>query len=405
MKEMKKILGFVLCIAMMIPLCSGMILALVDHPSPWAKEQVDAAIAKNIVPRSLQSGFTQVIKRYEFCALAIALYETVTGHVTPARLKFSDTNDVNVEKAAALGIVFGVGNNRFDPYGDLTREQAATLLSRLSAVIGKPLPDRRATFADNGDVSSWALSAVGQVQAAGIMTGVGNNAFAPKGAYTREQSIVTFMRLYDIIKAVPTTGSRYVGNQSAPELLPMPPQEPAQEPLPTQLPVLPQEPAQSPAPPQRQVPNTSEFEFAVFNLVNIERANHGLDPLAWESRLAAAARNHSIDMAQRKYLSHICPDGQDVLDRIESEGMPPYWTVTVIREDGSWSRQTYFATENIAHGHMSPEEVVSAWMNSDCHRRAILSDVYTHIGVGFDNYYWTQTFGGFSSTTRLAPGG
>jgi len=38
------------------------------------------------------------------------------------------------------------------------------------------------------------------MQAQGIMGGVGDNTFAPKSSYTREQSIATLMRLWDIVK-------------------------------------------------------------------------------------------------------------------------------------------------------------------------------------------------------------
>ena len=41
-----------------------------------------------------------------------------------------------------------------------------------------------------------ATCAKGKVQAAGIMSGVGDNTFSPQEPYTREQSIVTLMRLY-----------------------------------------------------------------------------------------------------------------------------------------------------------------------------------------------------------------
>ena len=32
------------------------------------------------------------------------------------------------------------------------------------------------------------------------MSGVGNNTFDPQGTYTREQSIVTVLRLFDVVK-------------------------------------------------------------------------------------------------------------------------------------------------------------------------------------------------------------
>jgi hypothetical protein len=101
---------------------------------------------------------------------------------------------------AALGVVNGVGDNRFDPNASLTREQAATMLSRLADAMDKPLTASAATFADNTSVSSWAIDAVGQMQATGIMGGVGDNQFSPVTDYTREQSILTIMRLYEIVK-------------------------------------------------------------------------------------------------------------------------------------------------------------------------------------------------------------
>jgi hypothetical protein len=43
------------------------------------------------------------------------------------------------------------------------------------------------------------MTAVGQVQAAGIMIGVDGGLFMPRGDYTREQSIITLLRLYNIV--------------------------------------------------------------------------------------------------------------------------------------------------------------------------------------------------------------
>jgi len=164
------------------------------QPSSWAVEQVSAAISAGLVPQNLQSNYAQAITRAEFSALAVALYESINGEIT-GRVSFEDTTDINVEKAAAIGVVSGVGNNMFAPDTHLTREQAAVMLSRLTTVLGRPLASQPPTFADNSSISSWAIEGVGQIQAAGIMGGVGDNRFAPQDPYTREQSIVTIMRL------------------------------------------------------------------------------------------------------------------------------------------------------------------------------------------------------------------
>jgi len=170
-----------------------------DQPSSWAVEQVNAAIAAGLVPQSLQSQYTQAATRAEFTALAVALYETVTGREIAGRMHFNDTNDINVQKMGYLGIVAGVGDGNFAPNSTLTREQAAVMLARLADVIGHTLPSSAPTFADNAQISSWAVDGVGQMQASGIMGGVGNNQFSPSGSYTREQSIVTMMRLFNLL--------------------------------------------------------------------------------------------------------------------------------------------------------------------------------------------------------------
>ena len=55
------------------------------------------------------------------------------------------------------------------------------------------------------------------------------------------------------------------------------------------------------------------------------------------------------------------------------------------------------AGENIASGQRTAQAVVTAWMNSEGHRKNILSANFTEIGVGYaaksnGTPYWTQMF-------------
>jgi hypothetical protein len=170
-----------------------------DAPSSWAVSYVERANELGIVPANFSSNFTQNTTRAEFAALAVQIFETVTGSVIDGRSMFDDTDDVNVQKAAYIGVVGGVGGGRFDPGGTLTREQAAAMISRLADAIGNPLPAQAADFADGDAISVWARDYVGSMQATGIMGGVGGGRFDPQGAYTREQSIITAVRLFDIV--------------------------------------------------------------------------------------------------------------------------------------------------------------------------------------------------------------
>lgn len=162
------------------------------NPSAWAKDIVAKAIEQGLVPENLQGNYTKPITRAEFCALAATLYESRNGEITE-RSTFSDTKDVNVEKLASLGVVAGVGNGKFVPDRQITREQAATMLAALAGVLGKPIEESEPKFADNSDISSWAIPYVGKMQTSGIMNGTGNDRFSPQGSYTREQSIATML--------------------------------------------------------------------------------------------------------------------------------------------------------------------------------------------------------------------
>ena len=200
-----KILALLLCLI----LAAGIITAAA--PSDWARELVNEAISQNLVPQNLQYNFDQPTTRVEFCALAVALYEYVMGEITDITpsVTFFDTHDMNVEKMVRLGVVSGVGNNLFDPYGNITREQAAVLLVRLAATMNVHIPRARegqtGDFADFDQIAYWAVDGVVGAALLGVMSGVDENRFDPQGLFTREQSIVTMMRLRDHAIANNTT--------------------------------------------------------------------------------------------------------------------------------------------------------------------------------------------------------
>ena len=191
------------CLITVIALCIGFSATSVlasDTPSDWAKDTVNEAIAEGLVPQSLQSDYTKATTRAEFCALAVTLYEKQMGEIT-GRGEFNDTTDVNVEKAAFIGVVNGTSPGKFTPNAPLTREQAATMLARLANSMDNYLPMLDIEpFADLESVSLWAFNAVRQMHSNKIMYGTGNNMFSPKRDYTREQSIVTLLRLYDYLR-------------------------------------------------------------------------------------------------------------------------------------------------------------------------------------------------------------
>jgi len=198
---MKKRVIIITAIAMIV-LTIGIfpITVAADYPSSWATEQVRLAIKANLVPTCLQSNYSQPTTRAEFAALGVAFYEMITGRLITERATFNDTRDLNVQKIGGLGVVDGVGGGYFNPNGTLTREQAAVILVRLAYTIGQPFPLSAPTFSDNSRISTWAVDSVGQIQMSGIMSGTSNDVFSPSGSFTREQSIVTIFRMFELLQ-------------------------------------------------------------------------------------------------------------------------------------------------------------------------------------------------------------
>jgi len=167
-----------------------------DTASSWAQDGIAEAVALSIVPQAMQNNYRNNTTRAEFTAIAVLLYETITGTEITGRVTFNDTTDVNIEKAAYLGIIAGTGSNNFSPNMQFNRQQAAVIIVRLAAVLNQPLQAATSAFVDNAEIASWAREQAGQVQAAGIMEGVGGSRFNPTGTFTREQSILTMLRLF-----------------------------------------------------------------------------------------------------------------------------------------------------------------------------------------------------------------
>lgn len=363
---------------------------ITEKPDSWAVTEVSGAMAVGLVPDSIaNAGWQTPTSRLAAAEAIVLLIEKAAGK-TMTQLAaesgwnlnancFSDTNDQAVSFLKHAGVTTGVGDNRYDPNGTYTRAQIVTMIGRAAEVFFGVTAHGANPFTD---VPDWAAPYVGYAADNGITHGVGDSRFDSYGILQNQHTSVFIYRAFNALKTSP-----------APTPTPTPTPTPAPTPTPTPTPT----PAPTPTPTPTPTPNALEFEKTVFDLVNIERVNHGLRPFEWHDGLANVARKHSIDMAERDYFDHICPDGRDVWDRITSEGMSPFWTKTEINEDGSWSQWTFGARENIAFGYKTPGEVVSAWMSSPGHRSAILSENHTHMGVGFYNYYWTQVFSGLSN--------
>lgn len=123
--------------------------------------------------------------------------------------------------------------------------------------------------------------------------------------------------------------------------------------------------------------STNGYVNEVLSLVNKYRNQNGLASVTLDSSLCKAADIRAKEI--KSSFSHTRPNGSSCF--------------TVLSELGiSYGG----AGENIAYGQSTPEEVMTAWMNSDGHRANILGSSFTKLGVGVyssgGTLYWAQMF-------------
>ena len=114
----------------------------------------------------------------------------------------------------------------------------------------------------------------------------------------------------------------------------------------------------------------------IMDLINEHRATLDLSPITLDKRLATAhAVVHTEYMIDKEGLSH---------DNYAQ------------RSQALMANGAERVGENVALGFDDPRAVVSAWLNSQSHRRVIEGD-YSHCGFGIikdyrGTYYFTQLF-------------
>ena len=128
--------------------------------------------------------------------LATVLYRAAGSPTVSGADSFTDTaadiwySDA-VVWASAQGLVNGYGDGTFGTNNPVSREQIAAILWRYA---GSPDVQPGPAFADEDEISGYAMQAVDWAQGAGIINGRENNRFVPDGSATRAEVAAILMR-------------------------------------------------------------------------------------------------------------------------------------------------------------------------------------------------------------------
>ncbi|MEF2244795.1 S-layer homology domain-containing protein [Paenibacillus sp. IITD108] len=202
-----------------------------DVAGGWAEPYIQKLAAKHII-RGIDDhryGPQRSVSRADFATLLMRSLDLSKAEIEDSSSAFSDVpadtyySDY-IAKATAFGVIQGSGG-KFRPLDTVTREEAAVMIARLAAVMGKTKQNQSAdqkqdlnqiqnpdqnpdqnrdqnhdqkmdqnqnsisasSFTDFGLVSEWAVAAVNEVRSLGIMNGKDGNRFDPKGNVTRAE--------------------------------------------------------------------------------------------------------------------------------------------------------------------------------------------------------------------------
>ncbi|MED2040637.1 S-layer homology domain-containing protein [Bacillus wiedmannii] len=141
----------------------------------------------------------RAVTRAEFAQLISKSLSLPVGDAT-----FKDLNDAHptlrdgIKRAASAGIISGRGEGNYDPNTPITREEAAIIVNRALQYKKINGPLANLPFADKDQIIY--REAVQRLYGLGVVKGIGDNLYAPKGTTTRGETAAFISNMLQLIE-------------------------------------------------------------------------------------------------------------------------------------------------------------------------------------------------------------
>jgi hypothetical protein len=180
-----------------------------DTANHYAQEAIEQLYSLGIYDEDMEYfNPSLIMQRYEF---TISIGKAINLRVFEEPLKKDTTQlfkDVARTKkdyqylvsAYNKGVIKGVSSTNFNPEGDLTREQAATILIRALGLEGRVQDSQLLSkYSDSHKVSDFAKAAVIEATRIGLMQGNDKGQFNPQGKLSRAEAALVVARFLDYL--------------------------------------------------------------------------------------------------------------------------------------------------------------------------------------------------------------
>ena len=173
----------------------------IDNTIEWAKPSIDFVTEREIFLGTGQNIFSpyEGMTRAMFVTVIGRLYERSFGRVS-GTCTFSDVDAKAyyakyVGWANENGIIKGIGENKFDPNANVTREQMAVVMFKFATFLNKTaVVDVSLEYPDSASISLWAVEGAKYCQETKVIEGRTGGVFAPQESATRAEASAILQR-------------------------------------------------------------------------------------------------------------------------------------------------------------------------------------------------------------------
>lgn len=171
---------------------------------PWAREAIDAMTAKGVLTGVTERSFApgQKITRADFAAFLIRTLGLTSDSTTLfADVMPTDSFAKEIAIGKSLGILKGVGDDKFLPFAEISRQDMMVIAAR-GMRLKKALDEGDPTeflqsFSDNALIADYAIADIAAMVRAGIVQGNADGTVNSRGNTTRAEAAVIMKRIAD----------------------------------------------------------------------------------------------------------------------------------------------------------------------------------------------------------------
>lgn len=181
-----------------------------DINGHWAQSQIEKLTVQNIISGYPDGTFKpdKTVTRAEFASMVNQAFKFNKNATTSfIDIKTTDWFADQISRAKEAGYIAGYEDGSVKPNNNLSRPEAAVMMSQIVKANNAVSADSLNKFKDADKIPAWAREAIASIITSGIMSGYPDQTFKPQNIITRAEAAVTISLAMEklVVQPAPTT--------------------------------------------------------------------------------------------------------------------------------------------------------------------------------------------------------